>query len=102
GGGVALLRASSILESFAKNGNNLDDDERLGIEIVRKAAEEPTRWIAQNAGLEGSIVAAKIKESTDAHWGFNAQTEDYEDLVKVGVIDPTKVVRSALTNAASI
>ena len=101
GGGVALLRASAILETFAKNGS-LDSDERLGVEIVRKAAEEPTRWIAQNAGLEGSIVAAKIKESKDKHWGFNAQTEEYEDLVKAGVIDPTKVVRTALTNAASI
>src|SRR5205823_14564274 len=101
GGGVALLRASAILESFAKD-TSLDEDERLGVEIVRKAAEEPTRWIAQNAGLEGSVVAAKIKESHDKHWGFNAQTEQYEDLVKAGVIDPTKVVRTALTNAASI
>jgi chaperonin GroEL len=101
GGGVALLRASAILESVAKDAS-LDRDERLGIEIVRKAAEEPTRWIAQNAGLEGSIVAAKVKESKDKHWGFNAQTEQYEDLVKAGVIDPTKVVRTALTNAASI
>src|SRR5947207_2106780 len=101
GGGVALLRASAILESFAKE-RSLDDDERLGVEIVRKAAEEPTRWIAQNAGLEGSVVAAKVKESKDKHWGFNAQTEAYEDLVKAGVIDPTKVVRTALTNAASI
>jgi chaperonin GroEL len=101
GGGVALLRSSSTLESFAKD-IGLDSDERLGVEIVRRAAEEPTRWIAQNAGLEGSIVAAKIKESSDTHWGFNAQTEEYEDLVKAGVIDPTKVVRTALTNAASI
>jgi chaperonin GroEL len=101
GGGVALLRASAILESFAKD-SSLDSDGRLGVEIVRKAAEEPTRWIALNAGLEGSIVAAKIKESKDKHWGFNAQTEEYEDLVKAGVIDPTKVVRTALTNAASI
>jgi chaperonin GroEL len=101
GGGVALLRASTILESFAKD-SSLDGDERLGVEIVRKAAEEPTRWIAQNAGLEGSIVAAKIKESKDKYWGFNAQTEEYENLVKAGVLDPTKVVRTALTNAASI
>jgi chaperonin GroEL len=101
GGGVALLRASAILESLAK-GADLDHDERRGIDIVRKSSEEPTRWIAQNAGLEGSIVAAKIKEATDKHWGFNAQSEEYEDLVKVGVIDPTKVVRTALTNAASI
>ena len=101
GGGVALLRASALLESFAKD-TSLDDDERLGVEIVRRAVEEPTRWIAQNAGLEGSVVAAKVKESTDKHWGFNAQSEQYEDLVKAGVIDPTKVVRTALTNAASI
>lgn len=101
GGGVALLRASAVLEPFAKD-SGLDDDERLGVELVRKAAEEPIRWIAQNAGLEGSIVAAKIKESKNKHWGFNAQTEEYEDLVKAGVIDPTKVVRTALTNAASI
>ena len=101
GGGVALLRASAILGSFAKD-SGLDEDERLGVEIVRKAAEEPTRWIAQNAGLEGSVVAAKVKESKDTHWGFNAQSEQYEDLVKAGVIDPTKVVRTALTNAASI
>jgi chaperonin GroEL len=102
GGGVALLRASAILESFARNGGGLDNDERLGVEIVRRAAEEPTRWIAQNAGLEGSVVAEKVKESKDRYWGFNAQTEEYEDLVKAGVIDPTKVVRTALTNAASI
>ena len=101
GGGVALLRASAILESFVKD-QDLEGDERLGVEIVRKAAEEPTRWIAHNAGFEGSIVAAKIKESKDKHWGFNAQSEEYENLVKAGVIDPTKVVRTALTNAASI
>src|SRR5437764_2621221 len=101
GGGGALLRASAILESFAKD-TSLDEDERLGVEIARKGAEEPTRWIAQNAGLEGSVVAAKVKESKDKHWGFNAQSEQYEDLVKAGVIDPTKVVRTALTNAASI
>jgi chaperonin GroEL len=102
GGGVALLRTSAILESFTKNGSNLDEDERLGVEIVRRAAEEPTRWIAQNAGLEGSVVTEKVKASKDKHWGFNAQTEEYEDLVRAGVIDPTKVVRTALTNAASI
>jgi chaperonin GroEL len=101
GGGVALLRASAILESFAKD-SSLDDDERLGVDIVRRASEEPTRWIAHNAGLEGSIVAAKVKESKDKYWGFNAQTEEYENLVKAGVIDPTKVVRTALTNASSI
>jgi chaperonin GroEL len=101
GGGVALLRASAVLDSFAKDGL-LDDDERLGVEIVRRASEEPCRWIASNAGFEGSIVASKVKEASDQHWGFNAQSENYEDLVKAGVIDPTKVVRTALTNAASI
>jgi chaperonin GroEL len=101
GGGVALLRASKVLDTFARDAR-LPDDERLGVEIVRRACEEPTRWIANNAGFEGSIVAAKVKESDDRTWGFNAQTENYEDLVKAGVIDPTKVVRSALTNAASI
>ena len=101
GGGVALLRASAVLDSFAKDGS-LDDDERLGVEIVRRASEEPCRWIASNAGFEGSIVAAKVKEASDRHWGFNAQSEKYEDLVTAGVIDPTKVVRTALTNASSI
>jgi chaperonin GroEL len=101
GGGVALLRAAAILDRLGKD-TRLDNDERLGADIVRRAAEEPMRWIAQNAGFEGSIVTAKIKEAGDKHWGFNAQTEQYEDLVKAGVIDPTKVVRSALTNAASI
>jgi chaperonin GroEL len=101
GGGVALLRASAILESVGHD-SGLAPEERLGVEIVRKAAEEPARWIAQNAGLESSIVVARIKDSQDRHWGFNAQTEEYEDLVKAGVIDPAKVVRTALTNAASI
>jgi chaperonin GroEL len=100
GGGVALLRASATaLDGVAKK---LDDDERLGVEIIRRACEEPIRWIAQNAGLEGSIVAAKVRESKQKDFGFNAATEAYEDLVKAGVIDPTKVVRSALQNASSI
>ena len=101
GGGVALLRAGAALEKLAKD-TSLDGDERLGIEIVRRAAEEPIRWIVQNAGVEGSIVAAKVKEATDPDFGFNAQTETYENLVQAGVIDPTKVVRTALQNAASV
>jgi chaperonin GroEL len=101
GGGVALLRASADLEAFSQD-VSLDADERLGVEIVRRAVEEPIRWIAENAGWEGSIVAARIKASTNGHWGFNAQNEQYEDLVKAGVIDPTKVVRTALSNATSI
>jgi chaperonin GroEL len=99
GGGVALLRASAVLDNVAKG---LDEDQRLGIEIIRRACEEPVRWIANNAGHEGSIVAAKVRESKENDFGFNAAAEKYEDLVKAGVIDPTKVVRSALQNAASI
>jgi chaperonin GroEL len=101
GGGVALVRAAAALEQIAKD-PALDEDERLGIGIVRRAAEEPMRWIAHNAGFEGSIVAARVKASSDRDFGFNADTETYEDLVKAGVIDPTKVVRTALHNAASI
>ena len=100
GGGVALLRAVTVLDSLLKKAD--DADERLGVEIVRRAAEEPIRWIAQNAGLEGSIVASKVKEAKDKEFGFNAQTETYENLTKAGVIDPVKVVRTALQNAASI
>jgi chaperonin GroEL len=104
GGGVALLRASAVLDTLLStaSASELDEDERLGVAIVRRACEEPTRWIASNAGFEGSIVASKVKESTEKFWGFNAQTEEYEDLVQAGVIDPTKVVRTALTNASSI
>ncbi len=85
-GGVALLRASASLESFARD-PSLEDDERVGVELVRRASEEPTRWIAQNAGVEGSIVTAKIKESTDKHWGFDAQSGQYTDLVNQRGVD---------------
>ena len=101
GGGVALLRASVALDKLSKE-KALDDDERLGVDIIRRAAEAPIRWIAQNAGHEGSIVAVKVRESKDASFGFNAATDAYEDLVKAGVIDPAKVVRTALQNASSI
>ncbi len=97
GGGVALIRASSALDKL--DGGN--DEERVGINIVRRAVEEPCRWIANNAGWEGSIVLDKIKNSKGAH-GFNASTEEFEDLMKAGIIDPTKVVRTALLNAASV
>ena len=96
GGGVALLRAAAVLDQVV-----VDDDERIGVNIVRRAIEEPMRWIATNAGHEGSIVVQRTR-AMSGHEGFNAQTEQYEDLVKAGVIDPTKVVRSALQNAASI
>jgi len=97
GGGVALVRAQSALEKIRGT-----EDEKVGVEIVRRALEEPIRMIAQNAGAEGSIVVARVKESKDKNFGYNAQTDTYEDLVKSGVIDPTKVTRTALQNAASI
>ena len=97
GGGVALLRAQSALEKVKGT-----EDERVGVEIVRRALEEPIRMIVQNAGAEGSIVVARVKESKDKNFGYNAATDTYEDLVKAGVIDPTKVTRTALQNASSI
>jgi chaperonin GroEL len=96
GGGVALLRAATVLETLTLGG-----DEQLGVKIIARAIEEPMRWIATNAGHEGAIVVQRVKAMKDAE-GFNAQTEKYENLVHAGVIDPTKVVRSALQNAASI
>jgi len=96
GGGVALLRAAQALRTLTLSG-----DEQLGVRIIVRAIEEPMRWIATNAGHEGAIVVQKVKEMKDDE-GFNAQTERYENLVKAGVIDPAKVVRSALQNAASI
>ena len=96
GGGVALLRASKVLTTVQVVG-----DEQIGVNIIMRAIEEPMRWIANNAGHEGSIVVQRVKQMTDDE-GFNAQTERYENLVEAGVIDPTKVVRSALQNAASI
>ncbi|HET6795760.1 MAG TPA: chaperonin GroEL [Gemmatimonadales bacterium] len=97
GGGVALIRAQSGLEKLKGT-----DDEKIGVEIVRRALEEPIRMIAQNAGAEGSIVVARVKESKEKNFGYNAATDTYEDLVRAGVIDPTKVTRTALQNAASI
>ena len=98
GGGVALLRAQSAL-----NGLDLErHDEQVGVQILRRALEEPLRQIAENAGAEGSIVVEHIRRHENTNWGYNAQTNVYEDLVKAGVIDPTKVVRTALQNAASI
>jgi len=98
GGGVALLRAQAVLADLE---GKLEDEQRAGVNIVRRAVEEPLRMISQNAGIDGSIVIEKVKGGKGA-FGFNAATEEYEDLVKAGVIDPTKVVRSALQNAASV
>ncbi len=99
GGGVALLRAQSGLDGL--EGGLREPDERAGVSIVRRAIEEPLRWIAANAGLEGAVVVQKVKAGRGS-FGFNAATEKYEDLVQAGVIDPTKVVRAALQNAASV
>ncbi len=98
GGGVAFLRAQAAVEKMKLE----DGDERIGANIVRRALEEPTRCIAQNAGAEGSIVVDRISKATDKNHGYNALTDTYEDLVKAGVIDPTKVARTALQNAASV
>jgi chaperonin GroEL len=97
GGGVALLRAAVALEKLT-----LPGDEQFGVTIVRRACEEPVRQIVLNCGTEGAVVAEHIKSQQDPNFGFNAATEKYEDLVKAGVIDPTKVTRTALQNAASI
>src|SRR5690242_1259422 len=97
GGGVALLRASKALEKLKVPG-----DEQIGVDIVRRACEDPVRQIVVNSGTEGAIVVGKIRENSSANYGFNAMTDTYEDLVAAGVIDPTKVTRTALQNAASI
>jgi chaperonin GroEL len=96
GGGVALIRASAALANM-----RVSEDERVGVRVVQKALEEPLRWIASNAGSDGSVVLDKVKNGK-ASFGFNAATEEFEDLVKAGIVDPTKVVRTALQNAASV
>src|SRR5690242_1828228 len=97
GGGVALLRAIPALDKL-----KLEGDEQIGVDIIRKASEEPLRQISGNAGFEGAIIVEKVRSNADANYGFNAATGQFEDLVKSGVIDPTKVTRSALQHAASI
>jgi chaperonin GroEL len=97
GGGVALLRGVKALNEL-----KLEGDQQIGVNLVKRAIEDPMRWIANNAGVEGSIVVQKVAESNDEEWGFNAQEERYENLVHAGVIDPAKVVRTALQNASSI
>ncbi len=98
GGGVALLWCQRALEKT----KGADDEEKIGVEIVRRALEEPIRMIVQNAGAEGAVVVGRVRESKDKNFGYNAQTDAFEDLVAAGVIDPTKVTRTALQNAASI
>jgi chaperonin GroEL len=101
GGGVTLVRAAKALEKF-NLGEGSDPDEQIGVSIVKRALEEPLRQIVQNAGREGAVVVERIRNEKNENFGFNAQTEEYEDLVKAGVIDPAKVTRTALQNAASI
>ena len=98
GGGVAFIRALRVLDDMKLE----DEDEQIGVNIVKRALEEPVRQIAQNAGHEGAIIVGKIRESDEANFGFNADSEKFEDLVAAGVIDPTMVTRTALQNAASI
>jgi len=103
GGGVALVRAAKALDKFLTNKEGEGDpDEQIGVNIVRRALEEPLRQIVQNAGKEGAVVVERVRSDKGENFGFNAQTEVYEDLVKAGVIDPAKVTRTALQNAASI
>jgi chaperonin GroEL len=102
GGGVSLVRAAKILEKFDVTKDGGDADEQIGVNIVRRALEEPLRQIVQNAGKEGAVVVERVRADKNDSFGFNAQTEEFEDLVKAGVIDPAKVTRTALQNAASI
>jgi chaperonin GroEL len=98
GGGVALARASLVLAKLKAE----NDDQRVGIDIVRKAALAPLRQIAENAGEDGAVISGKVLDKDDYTWGFDAQSGEFKDMVKAGIIDPTKVVRTALQDAASI
>ena len=98
GGGVALLFASKVLAAL----NPANHDQKVGIDIVRKAIQSPVRQIAENSGVEGSIVVGKLNDKNDSNFGFDAQSGEYVDMVKGGIIDPTKVVRVALQDAASV
>lgn len=97
GGGVALLRCSPAVEKL-----KLEGDQQIGVDIIKKALEEPIKQIVNNAGLEGSIIVEKVKASDDPNYGFDAQKEEYTDMMKAGIIDPTKVTRTAIQNAASV
>jgi chaperonin GroEL len=97
GGGVALLRAAKAIDALT-----LEGDEKVGAQIVKRALEEPIRQIVENAGLEGSVVVEKVRSDTRVTWGFDAETLQYVDMMEAGIIDPTKVERIALQNAASV
>ncbi|MDH3969466.1 MAG: chaperonin GroEL, partial [Rhodospirillales bacterium] len=98
GGGVALLYAAKVIDGLKP----ANDDQKVGVDIVRRALQAPVRQIAENAGVDGAVVAGKLLESDDAKLGFDAQQGEYVDMVKAGIIDPTKVVRTALQDAASV
>jgi chaperonin GroEL len=98
GGGVALLYAAKALETLTPANN----DQKVGIDIVRRALQSPVRQVVENSGMEGSIVVGKLLDRNEANWGYDAQGGDYVDMIRAGIIDPTKVVRLALQNAASI
>jgi chaperonin GroEL len=106
GGGVVLIRAAKVLEKFkvleTDSEANGDGDEQIGVNIVRRALEEPLRQIVANAGKEGAVIVEKVRSEKNPNVGYNAMTEQFEDLVAAGVIDPAKVTRCALQNAASI
>ena len=99
GGGVALINAIPSVESLLSSAN---DDEKTGVAIVLKALEEPLRQIAKNAGVEGSVIINRIKNENKIDFGYNARTEEYVDMISAGIVDPVKVTRSALQNAASV
>ena len=99
GGGIALINAIPSVKELMKN---LEGDEKTGVSIVLKALEEPIRQIAINAGLEGSVIVENIKKENKVGYGYNARTEEYVDMISAGIVDPTKVTRSALQNAASV
>ena len=98
GGGCALIYSSGALDKLTP----ANQDQKVGIDIIRKAIQAPLRQIAENAGVDGAVVAGKLMESKDTNFGYNAQTGEYTDMVKAGIIDPTKVVRTALQDAASV
>jgi chaperonin GroEL len=98
GGGVALARASLILAKLKSD----NEDQKHGVEIVRKALQAPLRQISENAGEDGAVISGKVLEKDDYNWGFDAQSAEFKDMVKAGIIDPTKVVRTALQDAASV
>jgi chaperonin GroEL len=105
GGGVVLIRAAKALDKFnpfGKNESNTDPDEQIGVNIVKRALEEPLRQIVANAGKEGAVIVERVRSEKNPNIGYNVITEEFEDLVAAGVIDPAKVTRSALQNAASI